>query len=268
MRKSRTSYAGTGIFKTVDGGQTWRHLGLADSHRIGRVLVDPRDPQVVYVAASGHLYTENVERGVFKSRDGGESWTRVLFVDERTGAIDLVQDPQRPDILYAAMWERARTAANFLESGPGSGIWKSLDAGETWTRMGGGFPQGATVGRIGLALAASRPDTVYAVLDNQALRPDSEPFDEETPPGELTTRRLRKLDAEQFARLPEPVIARFLESHEFPKKLKPAALKRDVAAGKITLADLLAYVEDANRDLFENPVIGPGVYRSDDGGAS
>jgi len=195
---SRTSYSGTGIFKTTDGGQTWRHLGLADSHRIGRILVDPRDPQVVYVAASGHLYTENVERGVFKTRDGGESWTRVLFVDDRTGAIDLVQDPHRPDTLYAAMWERARTGANFLESGPGSGIWKSLDAGETWTRLGGGFPQGATVGRIGLALAASQPNTVYAVLDNQALRPDSEPFDEETPPGELTTRRLRKLDAEQF----------------------------------------------------------------------
>jgi photosystem II stability/assembly factor-like uncharacterized protein len=265
---SRTSYSGTGIFKTTDGGLSWRHLGLVDSHRIGRVLVDPRDPQVVYVAASGHLYTENVERGVFKTRDGGESWTRVLFVDERTGAIDLVQDPQRPDTLYAAMWERARTAANFLESGPGSGIWKSLDAGETWTRLGGGFPQGATVGRIGLALAASQPDTVYAVLDNQALRPDSEPFDEETPPGELTTRRLRKLDAEQFARLPKPVIARFLENHEFPKKLKPAALKRDVKAGKITLDDLLAYVKDANRDLFENPVIGPEVYRSDDGGAS
>ena len=107
---SRTSYAGTGMFKTVDGGKTWKSIGLTDSHHIGRVLVDPRDSKVVYVAAVGHLYTENAERGVFKTEDGGEHWTKILFVDERTGAIDLVQDPSRPDILYAAMWERARTA--------------------------------------------------------------------------------------------------------------------------------------------------------------
>ena len=188
---SRTSYAGTGMFKTVDGGRTWKSIGLTDTHHIGRVLVDPRDSKVVYVAAVGHLYTENAERGVFKTEDGGEHWTKMLFVDERTGGIDLVQDPSRPDILYAAMWERARTAGNFLESGPGSGIWKSTNAGKTWTKLSQGLPAGATVGRIGLAIAASKPDTVYAVIDNQALRPDSETFDEEAAPGELTARRLR-----------------------------------------------------------------------------
>src|SRR6185436_18129351 len=183
---SRTSYAGTGVFKTTDGGQTWRNVGLNDSHHIGRVLVDPRDPETVYVAAVGHLYTESSERGLYKSRDGGQTWKRVLFVDERTGVIDLLQDPARPDVLYAATWERARAPWNFLESGPGSGAWKSVDAGDTWRRLAGGFPAGATVGRIGLALAASRPDTLYAVVDSQARRPPAEIRDEEMPSGELT----------------------------------------------------------------------------------
>jgi photosystem II stability/assembly factor-like uncharacterized protein len=265
---SRTSYAGTGVFKTTDGGKTWRNVGLTDSHHIGRVLVDARDPRTVYVAAAGHLYTNNDERGVYKTTDGGETWTRVLFVDDDTGAIDLVQDPSRPEVLYAATWERARTARNFLESGPGSGIWKTMDAGAHWTRLGGGLPAGATVGRIGLALPASRPQTVYAVIDNQAQRPESEPVDEEAPPGELTPRRLRALSAENFAKLDDAVIARFLRAYDYPKALKPAALKKDVKAGKIKVAELVAYLSDANRDLFERPIVGPEIYRSDDGGAT
>ncbi|HYR46807.1 MAG TPA: glycosyl hydrolase, partial [Thermoanaerobaculia bacterium] len=219
---SRTSYAGAGMFKTTDGGKSWQAIGLTDTHHIGRVLVDPRNPDTVYVAAVGHLYTENPERGVFVTRDGGKTWTKTLYVDDRTGAIDLAQDPKNPDTLYAATWERARTAANFLESGPGSGIWKSADSGKTWKRLAGGLPAGATVGRIGLSIAASRPETVYAVLDNQARRPESEVFDEETPPGELTPRRLKKMTAEGVARLDDAVIARFLRRNDFPKTLKPA----------------------------------------------
>jgi photosystem II stability/assembly factor-like uncharacterized protein len=265
---SRSSYAGTGVFKTTDGGEHWKNMNLSDSQHIGKIVVDSRDPNTVYVAALGHLYTENPERGIYKSTDGGEHWSRALFVDERTGAIDIVQDPSRPDVLYAATWERARTAADFLESGPGSGIWKSEDAGRTWTRLSNGLPAGATVGRIGLAIAASRPDTVYAVLDNQARRPDTEPPDEETPPGELTPRRLRTLDADSFARLPDEVVARFLKRNDFPKALKAPRLKKDVKAGRITVADLVSYLQDANRDLFENDIVGTEVYRTDDGGGA
>jgi photosystem II stability/assembly factor-like uncharacterized protein len=265
---SRTSYAGGGMFKTVDGGKTWQAIGLSDTHHIGKVVVDARDPETVYVAAVGHLYTENPERGVFVTRDGGRTWARTLYVDERTGAIDIAQDPKTPDVLYAATWERARTAANFLESGPGSGIWKSQDAGRTWKRLSGGFPSGSTVGRIGLSIAASRPQTVYAVVDNQARRPESEIFDEETPPGELTPRRLKKLTAESFARLDDAVIARFLRRADFPKALKAARLKKDVKAGRITIADLVAYLQDANQELFENEVVSTEVYRSDDAGAT
>jgi len=263
---SRTSYAGTGVFKSEDGGRTWRNVGLTDSHHIGRVLVDPRDPRTVYVAAMGHLYTENPERGVYKTTDGGDTWTRALFVDERTGAIDLVQDPKRPDVLYAATWERARAPWNFLESGPGSGVWKSTDAGRTWRRLGGGLPAGDTVGRIGLAVAASRPSTLYAVVDNQARRPAGEVFDEDTPPGELTPRRLRGLDDAAFLRLDDALVDRFLRRYDYPKALKAAGLKRDMRAGKTRVADLVAYLKDANRDLFENDIVQAEVYRTDDGG--
>ena len=265
---SRTSYAGTGMYKTADGGKTWQAIGLADTHHIGKVIVDPRDWETVYVAAVGHLYTENPERGVFVTRDGGKTWAKTLYVDERTGAIDLVEDPKNPDVLYASTWERSRTASNFLESGPGSGIWKSADSGRTWKRLTSGLPGGATVGRIGLAIAASRPQTVYAVLDNQARRPESEPFDEETPPGELTPRRLKRLTGEAFAKLDDAVIARFLRRNDFPKTLKPARLKKDVKAGRITVADLVACMQEANRELFENEVVATEVYRSDDGGAT
>jgi photosystem II stability/assembly factor-like uncharacterized protein len=263
---SRTSYAGTGVLKTTDGGATWRNVGLTDSHHIGKVVVDPRDPRTVYVAAMGHLYTENPERGLYKSTDGGETWNRVLYVDERTGAIDVVLDPKSPDVLYAATWERARASWNFLESGPGSGVWKSSDAGRTWRRLAGGLPAGDTLGRIGLAIAASRPSTLYVVVDNQARRSASEVFDEGTPPGELTPRRLRALDEAAFLRLDDGLVNRFLRRYEYPKGLKAAGLKRDVRAGKTKVADLVAYLKDANRDLFENDTVQAEVYRSDDGG--
>jgi photosystem II stability/assembly factor-like uncharacterized protein len=155
---SRSSYAGTGVFKTTDGGKTWANVGLHDSHHVGRVVVDRANPEVVHVAVAGHLYTENAERGVYRSPDGGRTWERVLYVDDRTGAIDVIQHPARPEVLYAATWERARTAANFLESGPGSGIWRSTDNGRTWSRLAGGLPSGATVGRIGLDVSPARPE--------------------------------------------------------------------------------------------------------------
>src|SRR5438552_774473 len=263
---SRTSYAGTGVLKTTDGGASWHHVGLADSHHIGNVLVDPRDPRTVYVAAMGHLYTENAGRGPYKTAAGGETRSRVLFVDERTGAIDVVLDPSNPDVVYATTWERARAPWNFLESGPGSGIWKSADAGRTWRRLAGGLPAGDTVGRFGLAIAASRPSTLYAVVDNQARRPPSEVFDEETPPGELTPRRLRTLDEAAFLRLDDAIVERFLRRYDYPKTLKGVGLKRDVRAGKTKVADLVAYLKDANRDLFENDIVQAEVYRTDDGG--
>src|SRR3954452_6982540 len=122
---------GNGMYKSMDGGRTWSHIGLADSQQIGRVLVHPRNPDVVFVAALGHPYGPNAERGVFRSRDGGRTWRKVLYKDENTGAIDLAFEPGNPDVIYAALWQTRRTPWHIYASsdGPGSGLWKSTDRG-------------------------------------------------------------------------------------------------------------------------------------------
>ncbi|MGE5345137.1 MAG: WD40/YVTN/BNR-like repeat-containing protein [Acidithiobacillales bacterium] len=265
---SRSSYAGTGVFRSVDGGKTWRNTGLPDSHHIGRIVVDAKSPDTVWVAAAGPLYTFGGERGVYKTTDGGATWRRTLFVDEKTGAIDIVQDPSRPEVLYAATWERDRKPWDFLESGTGSGIWKSSDGGESWTRLSGWLPTGDVVGRIGLAVSAASPDRIYAVIDNQSRPPAREGPHEEAPPGELTSRRLKGMTAAQFSALDPEVVQRFLKVYDFPKTLKSKALIGDVKSGKVAISDLLAYVKDANRDLFESQIEGAEVWRSDDAGAT
>jgi photosystem II stability/assembly factor-like uncharacterized protein len=153
------AFAGTGVFKSIDAGRTWTQMGLADSHHVAKILIDSRNPDVVYVAAMGHQWTPNTERGVFKTTDGGRTWTRALFLDDRTGAIDVVMDPSNHDVLYASMWE--------IETGPQSGIYRSTDAGRTWKKLGNGLPTGL-VGRSNIDIAPSRPQTVYAYLDNRA----------------------------------------------------------------------------------------------------
>jgi len=122
---------GNGVYRSDDGGDTWRHLGLDETRHIGKVEVDPRDPDVVYVAALGNLWAPSAERGVFRSRDGGTTWDKVLYVDEHTGAVDLVMNPDDPDVLYAATYQRLRRAWGFNGGGPGSGIYRSTDGGET-----------------------------------------------------------------------------------------------------------------------------------------
>ena len=164
---------GDGMYKSNDAGKTWAKIGLADSQQIGKIIVDPRDANVVFVAALGHPYGANAERGVFRSRDGGASWQRVLGNDDATGAIDLAFDPGQPDSIYAAMWQTRRTPWNIYPpaNGPGSGLYKSTDGGSTWHAIrGNGFPD--KVGRIGIAVAPSDPKRVYAIVDNQALEDD------------------------------------------------------------------------------------------------
>jgi photosystem II stability/assembly factor-like uncharacterized protein len=160
---------GDGLYKTTDGGRHWAHVGLADTRQIGRILVDPRNAGVVYVAALGHAYGPNAERGVFRSRDGGRSWTRVLYRDVDTGAIDLAFRPGAPDTLYAALWQTRRPPWSVYppSSGPGSGLYVSHDGGDHWRQVtGGGFPQ--RPGRIGIAVAPGAPDRLYALVDGSS----------------------------------------------------------------------------------------------------
>lgn len=161
-----SSGVGYGVFKSVDGGATWRHLGLERTEKIHRIVLDPRDPDVAWVAALGTTWGENPERGVYKTTDGGATWRKVLYVDPRTGCADLVQDPTNPDKLIAATWDHRRHPWSFRSGGPGSAIWLSHDGGESWTRLGAdaGLPEGP-LGRIGLAIAAGRPDVVYALVE-------------------------------------------------------------------------------------------------------
>jgi photosystem II stability/assembly factor-like uncharacterized protein len=155
---------GNGVYKSTDGGKTWTHLGLDDTRHIAKILVDPHDPNLVLVAAIGHAYGPNPERGVFRSTDGGKTWQKALYHDDRTGAVDLVFDPNNPRIVYAALYQVVRLPWEFISGGPGSGIYKSTDEGQTWVQIkGNGLPEGVW-GRIGLAVGANS-QRVYALIE-------------------------------------------------------------------------------------------------------
>src|SRR4029077_12570964 len=141
---------GDGVYKSVDAGATWKNVGLRDTRQIGRVRVNPNDPELVYVAALGHTFGASHDRGVFRSRDGGATWKCVLFVNDSTGAIDLAMDAHNPRVLYATTWQVHRTPWSLESGGPGSGLWKSSDGGDTWTRLHEGLPKGLW-GRAGVA---------------------------------------------------------------------------------------------------------------------
>ncbi|HEY6613383.1 MAG TPA: hypothetical protein VIZ32_02660 [Vicinamibacterales bacterium] len=165
----RASMAGVGAYKSTDGGRTFTHAGLTDTQTIARIVVHPANPEVVYVAASGHEWTDNEMRGVFKTSDGGRTWQKVFYRSARTGAIDLVMDPSDPNTLYAAMWQRVRRKWSDPRTEPGyteGGVWKTTDAGRTWTEANQGLPAAQFRGRIGLDVARANPNVVYAFVDN------------------------------------------------------------------------------------------------------
>jgi len=157
---------GDGVYKSTDGGRTWKNVGLRDTRHIARIRVHPKNPDIVYVAALGHAFGPNEERGVFRSKDGGSTWEKVLYRDEHTGAIDLIMDPSNPRILYAALWQAVRRPWELVSGGPGSGLFRSFDGGDTWEEISRRpeLPQGI-LGRIGLATTAARPGRVWAIVE-------------------------------------------------------------------------------------------------------
>jgi len=157
---------GDGVFKSMDGGRTWEHMGLEETRHVGSVVIHPRNPDIVWIAAVGHLWGPNPERGVYKTTDGGRTWERVLYIDENTGAIDLVIDPGDPNTLFAAMYQRQRTAFGFSADGSGSGIWRTLDGGAQWTELSQGLPAGDK-GRIGLDVYRQDGNLVYALVESR-----------------------------------------------------------------------------------------------------
>ena len=162
----QSSSWGDGVYKSMDAGHTWTHMGLKDTHHIGRVVIHPSDPNIVYVAALGHLWGPNKERGVYKTTDGGATWTLSLFINEDTGVSDIAIDPQSPNTLYAAAYERRRTVFGYDGGGPSSGIYKTVDGGAHWTRLTKGLPTTGDIGRCAVDVSRKNPNVVYALIEH------------------------------------------------------------------------------------------------------
>ena len=262
---SRSSYAGIGILKSIDNGKSWENMGLKDSHHIGRIILNPNNVNEVVVGVTGHLYSKNQERGIFKTTDGGKTWNKTLFINDETGIIDLACSPNNFNIQYAAAWQKDRKAWNFTGNGSNSGIYKSIDGGATWqlsSTLESGFPTGVGVGRIGLAVFDDT--TVYAVHDSQFRR-------EAKPKTKKSTDQLEKEDfktmtSAAFLALNNKKLNTYLKNNGFQEKYRAENVKNMVKDGAVKPADLAKYLENANSALFDTPVIGAEVYRSDDAG--
>lgn len=265
VNSSRSSYAGSGMYKSTDGGKNWQHIGLEDSHHIGRIILHPKDPNTAWVAVLGHLYSPNKERGIYKTTDGGKSWKQTLFVDENSGAVDLMIDTKNPKVLYAATWQRDRRAWDFLEAGEGSGIYKSTDGGNKWkliSTAASGLPTGKGMGRIGLSMAYHKGKAVlYTAIDNYNRRPKEEPKEDV-----LTKDMLRDMSKEDFLKLEAYKVKDYLQQNRIPRTYTADKVMKMIEADKITPKTLVEYTEDANSLLFETQVIGLEVYRSENGG--
>src|SRR5439155_21899712 len=184
----QTSTFGDGIYKTIDGGKTFTRLGLSETQTIARIVIDPKNPETVYVASPGHLFGPSPDRGVYKTSDGGKTWNKIKFIDDDTGFTDIVLDPSNSNIIYAASYQRRRSGCCFNGGGPGGALWKSADAGKNWTPLTGqGLPPG-TYGRIALDVSRSNPNVVYAQIEagevgGPMTTPATAAATEVTPPG-------------------------------------------------------------------------------------
>ena len=172
----RSSNSGAGIYRSNDAGKTWKHLGLVNTGTISRILIHPKNPDMVFVAAGGNEWTDSKERGIYQTTDGGKTWKNILFINERTGAYDLVMHPDNPDIIYAATWQRIRkkwndprNEADYTETS----VYKTFDGGKTWRKINNGLPEPQFRGRIGIDLCKAEPDILYAFVDNYEKLPEN-----------------------------------------------------------------------------------------------
>ncbi|MGK0447183.1 MAG: photosystem II stability/assembly factor-like uncharacterized protein [Polaribacter sp.] len=262
---SRSSYAGIGVLKSSDKGKTWNNVGLLDAHHISRILINPNNADEVIIGVIGHLYSSNTERGVFKTSDGGKTWIKALFIDKNTGIIDVAVAPENFNIMYAASWERERKAWNFDGNGKNSAIYKSIDAGTSWTKIAdnSGFPIGNGVGRIGLAVF--NENTVYALHDSQFRRPK----DTNKKPSEgLAKGDFKTMSTSVFLDLSDKKLNTYLKNNGFQEKYRAENVKQMVRVGSVKPIDLAKYLEDANSMLFDTQVIGAEVFKTTNGGKS
>lgn len=261
---SRSSYSGTGIYKSTDDGKNWDNIGLIETHRIGRIVIDPANPNTVWVAALGHLFSPNPERGIYKTTDGGKNWKQTLFINDNTGGIELIVNPADSKILYACMWFRERRSWEGYESGKYSGIYKSTNGGDNWQLIsaeGSGFPTGDIVGRIGLAIYPGNTNLLYTLLDNHEIKPK-----EEKEESAVNKELLKKISDEDFLKLNEDDLNQYLEDNNFPDKYNAKKVFEMVRTGKIKPIALAEYIENEESRFFETNYKGAEVYRSEDAG--
>ena len=274
---SRSTYAGSGVYKSTDAGKTWQMMGLTYSHHTGQIQIHPTNPDIVWVGVMGSLYSKNKDRGLYKTTDGGKSWKKVLYIDESTGVIDIKINPSNPDILLASSWERFRQAHDFIGNGDGSTIWRSEDGGNTWSKAVTGFPQDEFVGRIGFDFSQSNPSVVYALLDNQgksdkpAEAPRQRGGQQEQEENPIKFEDFKEMSLDQALALDDKKLNSFLRRSQFSTKYTAAEIKRQLKVGKITTAQIANYMGgsvDANAAMFGQPIKGAEVYRSEDSGKS
>ncbi len=260
----RTSYSGTGVFKSTDAGKTWNFMGLPESHHIAKVLIDPRDENTVWVSVMGHLYSQNPERGLYKTTDGGKTWNLVLQKDDWTGCTDVQLNPKNSKVAIAAMYTRDRKAWNFLESGSGSGVHRTEDGGKTW-QLVNTLPSGENCGRVGLAWARSNEKIVYAFVENPGKNGDWESEDERVASDRLTLRRFANLDAEVFADIDNAMLKTFWTTYG-PQDSKLEDVVKAVKDKKMTMAEVRALIEKRNPNAFDPGQNNDELYKSTDGG--
>jgi photosystem II stability/assembly factor-like uncharacterized protein len=269
VNASRSSYAGNGMYSSSDNGKSWSHIGLDESHHIGQVYVHPADKNHVVVSVLGHLYSPNVERGIYITHDGGKTWKHSLYVSQDAGSPELIHNPANPNELFASIWHRERRAWSFVEGGKTSGIYTSVDGGDTWKTISNpnsGFPNHENVGRIGLSISKSQDSTyLYAIVDNYNEKPKKS--NEPTQTG-LTKEKLKTMDKKAFAALADDDLTKYLKSINLPEKYDVKKVKEMIQNDKISLMNLVEYNEDANSKILNTEVIGAELYVSTNNGTT
>ncbi|MBK8143533.1 MAG: hypothetical protein IPK62_00360 [Bacteroidetes bacterium] len=270
VNSSRSSYAGVGVYKSTDMGKTWKHRGLEESHHIGKIILHPKNNKIAWVAVLGHLYSTNPQRGIYKTMDGGETWKQTLFINDSTGCVDLQIDPMNSDVLYTCSWTRSRKAWHFNGTGGGTGIHKSVDGGESWQLIStakSGFPQGDKVGRIGISIFEKDSKIIYALVDNNNNQPDKK--EDRVLEQKLSARELLQISKVDFLKLDNQQLNQYLKQNGYPKKYTAELLKKSVQLNEFTAKDIADWkLADADANLFDTPIYGAELYRSNDGGTS
>ena len=268
VNSSRSSYSGTGVFKSINNGKSWEYLGLPESQHIGEIILHPKNDNIAWVAALGHLYSPNKDRGVYKTSDGGKTWQQTLKINDNTGAVEMDINLQNPDELYACTWYRTRKAWDFEPTGKSSGIYKSFDGGNNWkliTIQGSGFPTGDSIGRIGIAVFQKNPQILYAVVDNNYTKPDT--ATKKTDTAKYTLDDFKQISKENFAKLDNKKLDSFLIDNRFPKKNTVAEIKTLVQTDKLKPTAIYDWL--IADDGFQNAgIYGCEIYRSDNAGQS